>query len=112
MSDRRDSDSSAKRSRPWATAIAVAAMLLGGETASWAGGASEPLAAPAGQTEHVAAASKEAATAPRPPSMDQRYAARETNSKKLETFKGGDVVIIGASGLVVVLLVVLIIVII
>jgi len=111
MSDRRDSDSSAKRSRPWATAIAVAAMLLGGETASWAGGASEPLAAPAGQTEHVAAASK-AATAPRPPSMDQRYAARETNSKKLETFKGGDVVIIGASGLVVVLLVVLIIVII
>ena len=45
------------------------------------------------------------------PTMDQSYASREAEAKSLESFKGGDVVIIGSTGLVILLLVILILVI-
>jgi hypothetical protein len=111
MIDRNDSRIFRAHSWYWTAAIAIAVMLLGAGATSWAASGKDSAAAPASQLDRPAPLSGEAAAA-HPPSMDQRYAARETNSKRLETFKGGDVVIIGASGLVIVLLVVLIIVII
>ena len=45
------------------------------------------------------------------PSLNETYGAREAKAKSLETFKGGDVVIIGSAGVVIILLVVLILVI-
>jgi hypothetical protein len=42
--------------------------------------------------------------------MDQTYAAREADAKSLESFKGGDIVIIGSTGAIIVLLVILILV--
>jgi cobalamin biosynthesis Mg chelatase CobN len=43
-------------------------------------------------------------------SAEQRYGEREAQSRKLENYRGGDVLVIGVSTLVVVLLVVLLIV--
>jgi hypothetical protein len=48
--------------------------------------------------------------APSPSTMDETYGAREAKSKPLETFKGGDVVVIGSSAVLIILLVVLILV--
>ena len=100
-----------KPRRNLATAITLAVTLLGTQVASWAAGGSARNAAPVAEADHAASAPNEAAPAPRSPSMDQTYAARETKTKGLETFKGGDVVIIGSGGLVLVLLIILIIVI-
>jgi len=44
------------------------------------------------------------------PTMDETYASREAEAKSLESFKGGDIVIIGGTGAVIVLLVILILV--
>jgi hypothetical protein len=101
-----------KQARGLATAIAIAVVLLGAQATSFAAGGKELAAAPAARTDRPTTAPDEAATAVRSPSMDQRYAARETKSKQMEDFKGGDVVIIGSGGLVLVLLIVLLIVII
>ena len=46
---------------------------------------------------------------PASPSVEQGYASREASAKGLENFKGGDVVIIGSTGLILVLLIILII---
>ena len=45
------------------------------------------------------------------PTVEEGYASREAEAKSLESFKGGDVVIIGSAGLIIVLLVLLILVI-
>jgi hypothetical protein len=92
-----------------AAAIALAVTLLGVQARSWAAGGDE-LAAPTARVDRPTSAPSETGAAPGLVSMDQRYGVRETTSKGLETFKGGDVVIIGAGGLVIVLLIVLIIV--
>ena len=109
MLDRNDSRSSRAQNRYWTAMIAIVVMLLGAEATSWAAGSHESAAAPANQVGRSASPPGEAASA-RSPSMDQRYAARETKSKELERFKGGDVVIIGGGVVVIVLLIVLIIV--
>ena len=91
-----------KQARRLATAIAIAVVLLGAQATSWAAVGNELAPASVVQTT----------TAARSPSLDQRYAARETKSKQIEDFTGGDVVIIGSGGLVLVLVIVLLIVII
>jgi hypothetical protein len=96
---------------PWsfvAAFAAVALISLGAQDVSWAKPADEIAVSPAaasalprdglGQISHA------------PPSMEDTYAAREATSKNLETFKGGDVVIIGSTALIIVLLVILILV--
>ncbi len=45
------------------------------------------------------------------PTLDETYASREAQAKSLESFKGGDVVIIGSTGAIIVLLVLLLLVI-
>jgi hypothetical protein len=108
---RDDTRISRTQSRCLAAALAIAVMLLGAEGTSRAT-AGESGAASAGQVDDTAAGPSAAAKAPLLPSMEERYGAREATSKKLETFKGGDVVIIGSSALVIVLIVVLVLVII
>ena len=97
-----------KYARHLATAIALAVVLMGAQATSWAAGGN----APPVQADRPTTAQNETATAARSPSMDQRYGARETKSKQMEDFKGGDIVVIGGGGLVLVLLIVLLIVII
>jgi hypothetical protein len=63
---------------------------------------SQPNAAPIAASEPVQVA--QADTNP-----EQRYGERETASKKLETFRGGDAIVIGAGTLVVVLLIVILV---
>jgi hypothetical protein len=99
-----------KQSRYLTTVVAIAVLLLGAQATSWAAGGSDPGATPAAEGDRAAPGPNAAATALGPTSMDQSYSARETKSKGLETFKGGDVVIIGSGALVIVLLVLLILV--
>jgi hypothetical protein len=108
--DRNDIRSVRAQGRCLAAAIVIAFTLLGAQARSWAAGGDELVTAPAARVERLASAPSETGAAPGPVSMNQRYAARETTSRGLETFKGGDVVIIGSGGLVIVLLIVLIIV--
>jgi hypothetical protein len=44
------------------------------------------------------------------PSADQRYAARESQSRQLENFKGGSAIVIGTTTLIIVVVVLLLIV--
>jgi hypothetical protein len=111
MMDRDGTLVSPKRGRCLAAAITIAVLLLGAQATSWSAGKLGSGAALAARPGQVASSSTAASTAHRVPSMDPSYASREAKSKKLETFKGGDVVIIGSGALVIVLLIVLIIVI-
>jgi hypothetical protein len=88
-----------------------AAMFLGAENAAFASAPATSedtsLVAPAGATSAERPSSK--ATAPHADAKGQSYAAREAQSKGLEKFKGGDVVIVGSTTVIIVLLVVLLI---
>jgi hypothetical protein len=111
MMHRDDTRIPCKQRRALVATFAIAVTLLGAQATSWAA-AGERAAAPAGQVDGAGAGPSPAEKAPLQPSMAERYAAREATSKNLETFKGGDVVIIGSSALVIVLIVVLVLVII
>ena len=96
---------------PWSFVVAFAAVTLislGSPNTSWAKPTDESAVSSA--TANALARDGLAQTSNGPPSMDGTYAAREAKSKNLETFKGGDVVIIGSTALIIVLLVVLILV--
>jgi hypothetical protein len=85
-------------------------MVLGAQAPSWAKPVGKPMAAEVGASPSGA---EPVALSPAPssaPSMDETYGAREAKSKPLEQFKGGDVVIIGSTGVVIILLVLLILV--
>jgi hypothetical protein len=84
-------------------------MVLGAQSPSWAKPVGKPMA-----SEVSPSGAGPVALSPAPssaPSMDETYGAREAKSKPLEQFKGGDVVIIGSTGVVIILLVLLILVI-
>ena len=88
--------------------VAGALLVLGAQAPSFASEVGRTVAPESGRAP---SASGQAGGRQPAPSMDEAYASREAASKPLEKFKGGDVVIIGSTGLVIVLLVVLIIVI-
>jgi hypothetical protein len=93
------------------TAIA-AVLLCGGRASAWAASAGTPTppAAQAGEGTSEGSANRgmtPAATTPSP--IADRYAERETSARNLENFKGGDVVIVGSTGVIIVLLLIIII---
>jgi len=89
--------------------MALALCLFGAQGMSRAAQAGPLVSSPVGST--VAAPSPSGpAAGPESASVEQGYASREASAKSLESFKGGDVVIIGSTGLVIILLVILIIV--
>ena len=75
------------QNRCLAAALAFAVMLLGAQASSWAASGDESGAAPVARIDGAATGSNVAAR-PQRPSMTDSYAARETSSKTLETFKG------------------------
>jgi hypothetical protein len=96
--------------------IAMTLGLCGVQATSWAnqaGAAGAPVAAAEGARRGnlPSPGSTASQAAPQPSSVDQTYAAREASAKDLAQFKGGDVVIVGSTGLIIVLLVILILVI-
>lgn len=95
-----------------AIVVAAAVMLLGAQATARVARDNGPGTTFNAQADRAASSSSAASTAHRAPGLDQSYASREAKSKALETFKGGDVVVIGSGALVIVLLVVLILVII
>ena len=102
------------RSTRFRTAIvsaAIAAVLLcGGRASAWAASAGTPTP-PATQASAVTSpVSNRGATPAETTSspIAERYAERETSARNLEQFKGGDVVIIGSTGVIVVLLLIII----
>jgi hypothetical protein len=88
---------------------AFALISLGAQNTSWAKPIDEIAVAPT--TANAPSRDGLEQTSHAPQSMEGTYAAREAKSKNLESFKGGDVVIVGGSVLVIVLIVVLILVI-
>lgn len=98
--------------------ILITLTVLMGTSDAWAkGNALAAGALPAQVTEETenqpasgqgAAASSSPAGSALP--LGDAYAAREASSKSLESFTGGDVVIIGSGGLILILLIILIIV--
>jgi hypothetical protein len=111
MMDRDGTVVSPKRGRCLAAAITFAVLLLGAQATSSAAGKLGSGAALEARAGQAAPTSNAASAAHRVPSPEPSYASREAKSKGLETFKGGDVVVIGAGGLVIILLIVRIIVI-
>lgn len=101
----------AARCRNAIVTVAIAAILLcAGRASAWAATTETP----APPIAPVAAGSAEGpstrgtpATTNAPP-VAQSYADREANARDLENFKGGDVVIIGSTGVIVVLLLIII----
>ena len=86
-------------SEPWAKGNALAAGALPAQATE----VTENQPAPG---QGAAASSSQAGSAL---PLGDAYAAREASSKSLESFKGGDVVVIGSGGLVLILLIILII---
>jgi hypothetical protein len=99
-----------KRTARYRNALVSAAIativLCGGRASAWAASQGVP-PAPAASTE--AATSGRGTTATTAPALAGNYADREASARDLENFKGGDVVIIGSTGLIVVLLVVILV---
>jgi hypothetical protein len=98
----------AHRSRRWLpVSFALALTLNFGTADAWAKGN------PPARAATEAPAPRETRTqapAPAPdPAFDDVYAEREASAAGLEAFRGGDVVIIGSTGLIIVLLVILMI---
>ena len=89
--------------------LTLFSVVLGGQAASWANQSTAPIAAPRSPVTE-GAATEASSSAASSSSIDQTYAARESQAKGLEQFKGGDIVIVGAGGLIVVLLIILILV--
>src|SRR4051812_47207037 len=105
-----------RRDSRWRDAIVTAVVtamlvLCSGRGSAWAMDkpAPAPSAAPATAAIGEGPASGATATeAPTGPSLADTYAAREASARDLENFRGGDVVIVGTTGLIVVLLVIII----
>ena len=88
--------------------MAVTFALWGGQATSWA---AQPGAPTSPQAEARGGAARPraqtpAAAAPSPSSIDEGYASREAAAPDLQSFKGGDVVIIGSTGLVLILVII------
>jgi len=94
------------------TAVVAAMMVLcTGRGSAWAADPRVPAPAAAAATAATGerqASGTTAAEAPTATSLADSYAAREANARDLENFRGGDVVIVGTTGLIVVLLVIII----
>jgi hypothetical protein len=103
---------SRKHGRCLAIVVAAAVMVLGAQATARAAGKNGPGTTFSAQAHHAASSSSAASTGNGAPALDPSYASREAKAKALQTFKGGDVVVIGSGALVIVLLVVLILVII
>jgi hypothetical protein len=99
----------AARYRSAIVAGAIAVILLcGGRGSAWAASNGTP-AAPAGASANESSSTRATTPAtPTAPTLADSYADRETSARNLENFKGGDVVIVGSTGLIVVLLLVII----
>ena len=87
--------------------MAVALCLCGVQATSEAGQPGPLVTSPEGPATAATSPAGESAV-PASPSVEG-YASREASAKGLENFKGGDVVIIGSTGLILVLLIILII---
>ena len=93
------------------TAAIAAVLLCGGRASAWAASAGTPTppatqASAATSTGSSNRGATPAATTSSP--IADQYAERETSARNLEQFKGGDVVIIGSTGVIVVLLLIII----
>ena len=104
----------AARCRDAIVTAAVAAMMVlcTGRGSAWAADqrAPTPSAAPAtaAGTSEGPASGAAVAEGPIAASLADSYAAREANAQDLQNFRGGDIVIVGTTGLIVVLLVIII----
>jgi len=99
----------ARRSRRWLpVSFALALTLSFGTADAWAKGNPPARAATEARTP-LETRTQAPAPAPDPAAFDDVYAEREASAAGLEAFRGGDVVIIGSTGLIIVLLVILII---
>jgi hypothetical protein len=105
------SRSRAARYRSAIVTVAVGAMLVvcGGRGSAWAATNNQE-ATPAAHSAVPTGPQRPQATAPMPvgPSLVESYAEREASAPDLQNFQGGDVVIVGTTGLIVVLLLVII----
>jgi hypothetical protein len=92
------------------TAAIAIVVLCGGRASAWAAGKGMPappaVSASTATIESGTNRGTPAATAASP--MTDSYADRETSARDLQKFKGGDVVIVGTTGVIVALLVVII----
>jgi hypothetical protein len=93
------------------TAAIAAVLLCGGRASAWAASTGTPTPPAAQVSAGTARGSANRGMTPAAttssPIADQ-YAQRETSARNLEQFKGGDVIIIGSTGVIVVLLLLLI----
>ena len=100
------------RCRTAIVSAAIAAVLLcGGRASAWAA-AGTPTAPAAQVGAATSAGASDRGTTPGATSssaLADRYAQRETSARNLEQFKGGDVVIVGSTGVIIVLLLIIII---
>ncbi len=89
----------------------VGALMILGTAPSWANQVAKPAVAETGRVvSPTRTLARSSAPSAAPSVDDDSYAAREAKAKSLETFKGGDVVVIGSTALIIILLVVLILV--
>jgi hypothetical protein len=104
----RNNGTRAARLRTALVAAAIATIVLcGGRASAWAASKGMPTPPPAATETSMSARGTPATSARSAPAGN--YAERETSARDLEKFKGGDVVIIGSTGVIVVLLVVIIV---
>ena len=104
------------RSSRWKFRIVVAAMtvasvLCGSAATSWSaplGGRAASPSAPVQVADPAAPRMTSPPSSPDLAAMEDAYASREASAKNLENFRGGDVVIIGSTGLILVLLIIVI----
>jgi hypothetical protein len=101
----------AARCRNAIVTVAIAVILLcAGRASAWAATseASVPPLAPVAAGALQGSSTRGTPATSNAPLVADSYADREANARELENFKGGDVVIIGGTGLVVVLLLLII----
>lgn len=101
------------KSRVLIAAMTMAAVLCGGVASSSATQQSFTGRVPVQEGDPASSRSTAPASAPASSpdlaAMEGSYASREASAKNLENFRGGDVVIVGTTGLIIVLLILLII---
>jgi|KBSMisStandDraft_5_1062788.scaffolds.fasta_scaffold2425427_1 hypothetical protein len=94
------------------TAAIAAIVLCGGRASAWAATKGMPPSPPAlnvgAGTPEGSSNRAPAQAATTAPAVADRYAERETSARNLENFKGGDVIIVGSTGVIIVLLVIII----
>jgi hypothetical protein len=101
------------RCRNAIVSVAVAAMMVlcSGRGTAWAADKSAPTPSAAPETAGTRdgpASGVTVAEGATTPSLAETYATREANARELQNFRGGDVVIVGTTGVIVVLLVIII----